>query len=52
MPYHFLCLQGDGIGPEILAATSQVLAAQRGAGVAMVLLIAGAGTWIFRHTQV
>ena len=27
MPRRFLCLQGDGIGPEIMAATKQVLAA-------------------------
>jgi 3-isopropylmalate dehydrogenase len=27
MPHHFLCLEGDGIGPEIMAATRQVLAA-------------------------
>lgn len=27
MPHRFLCLQGDGIGPEIMAATKQVLVA-------------------------
>ena len=27
MPRRFLCLQGDGIGPEIMAATKQVLVA-------------------------